>query len=109
MSLIGIHLFSVIILKMKTYRHHKVAFIIIVLSINGYYMVSISGTLDNWFTLNISSIITYILYILWTFSTSLKYVIQKYLIQKEFCNLYYTQLMVGIGFFFSNITNFIHK
>ena len=30
---------------------------------------------------------------------SLKFVVQKYLIQKKFCNMYYTELMAGIGFF----------
>ena len=30
---------------------------------------------------------------------ALGYVIQKYLIQKKFCNIYYTQFMAGIGSF----------
>ena len=71
--------------------NHKVAFIILVLLGNVCYMVLLYGQFDKWFTLNISNIITYILYILWTFSESFRYVIQKYHIQKKFCNLYYTQ------------------
>ena len=101
--IIGIHLCNVIVLKMKTYIHHTLAFIIIIptiISVTLYYIISISGAVsENWFKLNIYNIIIYCLYIVWLFLTTLRYVLQKYLIQKKFYNIYYTQLMTGIGFF----------
>jgi hypothetical protein len=93
----GIHLCNVIILKFKTYIHHKFAFIIIISTVFLFSILSISA--DNYFKLNIYNILYYVLIIIYHVSMALGYVIQKYLIQKKFCNIYYTQFMAGIGSF----------
>ena len=94
----GIHFWNVFIFKLKTYIHHKLALGIIFSTVIIFFIIFNSKT-RPFLNLNPYNILNYVLYIVSNCLMSLKFVVQKYLIQKKFCNMYYTELMTGIGFF----------